>query len=60
MGYEGNAAKVYFKNLGLLIKDDFKFTGRSKRPPKDEFNSLISLGYSILLNEIYGKIEEKV
>lgn len=59
MGYEGNAAKVYFKNLGSLIKDDFKFTGRSKRPPKDEFNSLISLGYSILLNEIYGKIEAK-
>lgn len=59
MGYEGTAAKIYFQILGTLVDEEFTFTGRSRRPPKDPFNSLISLGYSIILNEIYGKIEGK-
>ncbi len=59
MGYEGNAAKIYFRVLGSLIDPAFSFKGRSKRPPKDPFNSMISLGYSIMLNEIYGKLEAK-
>lgn len=59
MGYEGNAAKIYFRVLGTLIDPAFVFKGRSKRPPKDPFNSMISLGYSIMLNEIYGKLEAK-
>ena len=59
MGYEGTAAKAYFKILGELVDKDFKFSGRSRRPPKDSFNSMLSLGYSILLNEIYGKLEAR-
>lgn len=59
MGYEGQGAKAYFNGLSKLIELEFSFQGRSKRPPRDEFNSLISLGYSIIMNEIYGKIEAK-
>ncbi len=59
MGYEGAAARVYFSALGELIDPDFHFTGRNRRPPMDPFNSLISLGYSVILNEIYGKLESK-
>lgn len=59
MGYEGTAAKYYFKGLSKLINEEFRFNGRSRRPPKDEFNSMISLGYSIIMNEIYGKIQNK-
>ena len=59
MGYEGLAARKYFKTLGMLIDSQFAFQGRTKRPPLDPFNSLISLGYSIILNEIYGKLEAK-
>lgn len=59
MGYEGTAAKVYFKVLGELINPEFAFSGRSRRPPMDPFNSMISLGYSIIMNELYGKIEGK-
>lgn len=59
MGYEGAAAKLYFRQLGELISPIFAFTGRSKRPPMDPFNSMISLGYSIVLNELYGKLEGK-
>lgn len=59
MGYEGAAARSYFSALGKLINPDFRFEGRSRRPPRDPFNSMISLGYSIILNEIYGKLEGK-
>ena len=59
MGYEGAAARIYFQTLGQLINQDFIFEGRNRRPPQDPFNSLISLGYTILLNEIYGKLEAK-
>lgn len=59
LGYEGQAAKYYFKGLSECIEDDFKFNGRSKRPPRDEFNSMISMGYSILMNEVLCKIEMK-
>ena len=59
MGYEGTAAKTYFRELGRMIDSQFAFSGRTRRPPKDPFNSLISLGYSIILNEFYGKIEGK-
>ncbi len=59
MGFEGNAAKIYFKVLGQLINPEFVFSGRTRRPPLDPFNSMISLGYSIVLNEIYGKLEAR-
>lgn len=59
IGYEGNAARLYFNALALLVDKQFYFKGRSRRPPKDEFNAMLSLGYSILMNEIYSKIENK-
>ena len=59
MGYEGTAAKIYFRSLGELIDPAFRFSGRSRRPPMDPFNSMISLGYSIILNELYGKNRRK-
>ena len=58
-GYEGQCAKLYFRGLARCIEPEFAFHGRSRRPPMDEFNSLISLGYSILMNEIYAEIENK-
>lgn len=59
MGYEGNAARIYFSALNELIEPDFRFNGRNRRPPKDPFNAMLSFGYSILKNEIYGKLEAK-
>lgn len=59
MGYEGQGAKAYFEGLSRVIDPEFSFHGRNKRPPRDEFNSMISLGYSVIMNELYGKIEAK-
>ena len=49
IGFEGQAAKYYFKGLSACIDENFTFQGRNRRPPRDEFNSMISLGYSILI-----------
>ncbi|MCI5595016.1 MAG: CRISPR-associated endonuclease Cas1 [Clostridiales bacterium] len=57
MGYEGNAARIYFEVLSNVIRPEFKFYGRNRRPPKDPFNSLISLGYTLLLYEIVSKLQ---
>ena len=59
IGFEGQAAKYYFKGLAACIDENFTFQGRNRRPPRDEFNSMISLGYSILMNEVYCKVEMK-
>ena len=59
MGYEGIAARLYFKELGSIVPEEFSFCRRSKRPPKDPYNALISFGYSIISNELYGKLESK-
>ncbi len=59
MGNEGYAARVYFRGLAEIIDASFRFSGRSRRPPKDEFNSMIDLGYSVLRNILYSMIESK-
>lgn len=57
MGYEGFASRNYFEGLSLVIRPEFQFHGRNRMPPKDPFNSMLSLGYTILMYEIYGQVE---
>ena len=59
MGYEGAAAKYYFSALAKEIDEKFLFHGRNRRPPKDPFNSMISFGYSIIMNELCGVIQSR-
>lgn len=59
-GVEGNAAKEYFAvfdNLILQNKQDFKFTGRSKRPPLDKVNAMLSFAYTILAHDTASALE---
>lgn len=49
-GIEGESAQLYFSVFDELIlqqKDEFNFTVRSKRPPMDNVNALLSFAYSI-------------
>ena len=58
IGYEGDAAKRYFRCLNNLIQiAEFRFSGRSSRPPRDAFNAMLSYGYSLLYRNIVGSIE---
>ncbi|WP_448516983.1 CRISPR-associated endonuclease Cas1 [Pseudothermotoga sp.] len=53
MGLEGIGSKYYFQAFAKLIKnEEFKFEKRIAHPPKDPINAMLSLGYSLLYNEI--------
>lgn len=57
IGYEGSIAREYFRGLSASVRDEFKFDKRTRRPPLDPFNSLLSLGYTLLMHELVGNIE---
>ena len=50
-GLEGAAAQIYFGALINIIPTSLGFQGRNKRPPKDPFNAILSLGYTLLTSE---------
>lgn len=55
LGIEGRLKREYYHLLSqLVLKSDFYFHKRSKYPPKDRFNSLLSFGYTLLANLITG------
>ena len=59
-GEEGRAANVYFgvfDNLILHQKTDFTFDGRSRRPPKDEVNAMLSFTYTLIANDVAAALE---
>jgi CRISP-associated protein Cas1 len=56
-GYEGKAATVYFQALGSLFTGVFEFDKRTKRPPTDPINSLMSLGYTLLSQNVFSFVQ---
>ncbi len=48
LGIEGSATRAYFEQLAEVIPPEFGFNGRNRRPPRDPFNVLLSLGYTLL------------
>lgn len=61
LGLEGDAARVYFEQFNTLIKPsmraEFEYQGRSRRPPKDAVNALISFIYALLLSDCRSALE---
>jgi CRISPR-associated protein Cas1 len=59
-GHEGDAARVYFSVFDHLItaeKEQFFFRNRSRRPPLDRTNALLSFVYTLLTHDIAGALE---
>jgi CRISP-associated protein Cas1 len=59
-GIEGEAGAVYFGVFDALVtsKDEaFRFEGRSRRPPLDPVNCLLSFLYTLLLHDIRAALE---
>jgi len=59
-GLEGQAAYGYFKLFDDMIlqqKDEFEFRGRSRRPPLDKVNAMLSLTYTLLANDVASALE---
>jgi CRISPR-associated protein Cas1 len=48
LGIEGSAARLHFDMLGEAFDAKWKFEKRTRRPPRDPVNALLSLGYTFL------------
>lgn len=60
MGFEGMASNAYFDVLPKLIlnqKESFHFNGRSRRPPKDAVNAMLSFAYTLIANDCTAALE---
>lgn len=57
-GLEGHAAAQYFAGLAAVLPERLHFSGKNRQPPKDPFNAVLSLGYTLLHTEaviaLYG------
>lgn len=59
-GIEGAAAREYFAALDSMIvqqKDAFYYRARSRRPPLDRFNALLSFIYTIAMHDVVAALE---
>ncbi|KAF0101823.1 MAG: CRISP-associated protein Cas1 [bacterium] len=60
-GVEGEAARGYFAALNLIVKPQaraaFALDGRTRRPPLDRFNALLSFLYAMLMNDCRSALE---
>jgi CRISPR-associated protein Cas1 len=60
-GEEGNAARLYFQSMTWLIRPqyrgEFRIDQRSRRPPRNPVNALLSFLYAVLLNDCRTALE---
>jgi CRISP-associated protein Cas1 len=60
-GVEGEAARTYFAALNLLVRADrrnvFSMAGRTRRPPRDRMNALLSFLYAMWMNDCRSACE---
>ena len=57
LGIEGICSSIYFRAFGQMLKCEFPFQGRNRRPPKDPVNVLLSLAYTFLTKEVCSALE---
>jgi CRISPR-associated protein Cas1 len=58
-GIEGNVAALWYKNYGALFNKNWVFEGRSRRPPRDPVNALLSLGYMQVYRRVAAQLEAR-
>jgi CRISPR-associated protein Cas1 len=56
-GVEGAATAAYFGAWKRLLRPDWKFEKRQRRPPPDPINVLLSFGYTLLARAAQGAVE---
>lgn len=56
-GFEGIGTRNYFNCFSKMILGNFKFEGRRKYPSIDPVNALLSLGYTLIYNEISSLLD---
>ena len=57
-GIEGDAARIYFRALSRVLEGtDLPYSSRSRRPPRDPVNAMLSFCYGLVLTECIGAAE---
>jgi CRISPR-associated protein Cas1 len=56
-GIEGSGTKAYFEVLRAALQHDLGFEKRARRPPPDPVNALLSLGYTLLGENLFAALE---
>jgi len=56
-GCEGMSGRFYFDVFGGMLLKNFTFQGRTKQPPRDPVNALLSYGYTILARRMAAMLE---
>lgn len=56
-GIEGAAATVYFSRFDSMLASPFRFETRSRRPPQNEVNAVLSFLYTQLAHDIVSAME---
>lgn len=58
-GMEGAAASVYFSQLDRLLSSPkgYRFEVRSRRPPRNEVNAVLSFVYTLLAHDVRSAME---
>jgi CRISPR-associated protein Cas1 len=57
-GLEGEAAEIYFGLLNGCLANGWTFERRTRRPPEDHINALLSLTYSMMKNEVLSALRQ--
>lgn len=57
-GIEGEAASIYFGLLNGCLADGWTFEKRTRRPPEDHINALMSLTYTMMKNEVLSALRQ--
>lgn len=57
VGVEGFGTAMYFRGFKQLLRQDFGFASRVRRPPTDPINVLLSFGYTLLCYSIQAAVQ---
>lgn len=55
-GLEGRASATYYSCFGKMFRKELQFEFRTKHPPLDPVNALLSLGYTLITNEMLSAV----
>lgn len=58
-GHEGMAARIYFSALSDLLPEAWQFDKRTRQPPMDPVNAMLSYGYAVLFANIKTLIRRR-
>ena len=57
-GIEGDAARIYFRAVEQVVADaELGFSARTRRPPRDPVNAMLSFCYGLMVTECAGALE---